>query len=137
VAVGPIDFFQFSVAVDGDELIEIPGGFAAGHNRFDLRADDGPDFQPTLGAVLAKSARMFVRANAGTITVVVELNKARTSPQEHGMPGGQHHVDGCDQNVWPAVDGAERSGTPRKLPSEPGHFAVADNSMKWGSVRHQ
>lgn len=42
VTIGPVNFFQFSVAVDGDELIEIPGGFAAGHYRFDLRADDGP-----------------------------------------------------------------------------------------------
>jgi hypothetical protein len=73
---------------------------------------------------------MFVVANAGAISVVVELNEIGTPPQKHGMPGAQHHVDGGDQNAWPRFDGAERSGAPSKLPGELGHFAIADNPLK-------
>jgi hypothetical protein len=85
--------------------------------------------RPTFGAALAESAGMFVGANAGAITIVVKLNEIGAPPQEHRMPGAQHHVDGGDQKVGPAFDGAERSGSPVKLPGELGHFAVADDAI--------
>jgi hypothetical protein len=105
--------FQFSrkptevawqIKFDGDfaalrKSIDIPlqRGGQAGLIEQRRMADDGPYLRPTFGAALAESAGVFVGANAGAITVVVKLNEIGPPPQEHGMLGAQHHVDGGDQ----------------------------------------
>src|SRR6202012_1241761 len=54
VAIRPVDVFEFSVAIDGDELILVPGGFARAHDRLDLGTDYEPDFGPAVAALLAE-----------------------------------------------------------------------------------
>src|SRR6185312_7038019 len=85
VAVGPVDVFELAVAEDGDELVLMPTGLAMGHNGFDLRPDDGPDFTPAVCSTLAQGAGVFVFTDAGSIAVVVELDEVFTPPQKHGV----------------------------------------------------
>src|SRR5271168_1988762 len=78
VAIRPIDLFQFSIAVYRNQLVEIPGGTAFVHHRFDLWPNDGPNLRPALHTALADGGGMFVGANTWTIAVVVKLDEFRS-----------------------------------------------------------
>ena len=63
VAVGPVDVFDAAVARDRHQLVDVPGGAAAGHHLLDLRADDVPDLVPHLARRPAERARVALRAD--------------------------------------------------------------------------
>src|SRR5579871_5437080 len=112
VTVGPIDVFELSVAIDGDELILVPGGFAFGHDGLDLRADDVPDLLPAFAAWLTERAGVLVFADAGPIGVVVKLDEVIAPPQEHGVARRQHGVDEDQQRLRPGLDGTDGGAGP-------------------------
>ena len=132
VAVGPVDVFEFAVAIDGDELVFVPAGLTAGHDRFDLRADDGPNLGPALFSTLAESAGVLVLADAGTVSIVIKLDVLFAPPEEHGMAGAEDGVDGGDEGLRPLLDGTDRGHAPVVGAGEVRHLACAD---RFGVVR--
>src|ERR1700761_3333552 len=76
----PVDIDQFAVAIDGDELVFAPVGFAPRHHIFNQRTDDVPDLRPAVRAALPERGRMLVGTNAGAVCVVVELNELVAPP---------------------------------------------------------
>ncbi len=125
VAVGPVDVLEFAVAIDGDELVLVPAGFAAGEDRFDLGADDRPDLGPALFSALAKGTRVLVLADAGTVSIVIKLDVLFTPPEEHGMAGSEDGVDGGDEGLRPLLDGTDRSHAPVVGTREVRHLTCA------------
>jgi hypothetical protein len=107
----------------------VPGCLTAGHDGFDLRSDDRPDFGPALDAILSQRERMLVGSEAGAIVIVVELDEVFAPPEKHRLPGGQHGVDGDDQRLRPLLDGADGGLAPVERASEIGHLAGAEDTV--------
>ena len=125
VAVGPVDVLEFAVAIDGDELVLVPAGFAAGEDRFDLGADNGPNLGPALFSALAESAGVLVLSDAGTVSIVIKLDVLFAPPEEHGMAGTEDGVDGGDEGLRPLLDGTDRGNAPVVGAGEVRHLTCA------------
>src|SRR5262249_3365039 len=93
VAIGPIHILQLAVAINRHELISMPRRLASIHYPLNLRSNDRPNLRPTFRAPLTKSLWMFVFANTGAVSIVVELDQLRPPPKKHRMTRGKQHVD--------------------------------------------
>ncbi|EDP65742.1 hypothetical protein BAL199_02919 [alpha proteobacterium BAL199] len=103
VAVGPPDVLTPAMAGDRNKLVLVPSRPLAGHDEFDLRADNVPDFLPTLPPALAEGTGVAFRTHRLAVGVVVELDEFRTPENEHRMPGVQDQPDGCAKALRPGL----------------------------------
>ena len=127
VAVSPVDVFEPAIAIDGNKVVFVPGGLAAGHDGVDLGANDGPYFRPAIATALAQRPRMFVLADARAVGVVIELDQILAPPEKHGMARGEQGIDRDEQRFGPLLDGTDRSARPVEGAGAIGHLAAAAN----------
>ena len=124
VAVGPVDAVQPAVAGDGDQLVLMPGGGAAGHHAVDLRADDRPDLAPGPLRRRAQHGRVGLGPQRTAVGVVVETDVLRAPEQEHWVVGAEQDAQGGAQRRGPAFYRPQWRGHPVVRAHEPAHRAA-------------
>jgi hypothetical protein len=130
VTVGPVDLLQPAVTRHRNQLVLMPGGAAAAHDLFDLRADDGPDFRPARAAGLAERARMTLRPHGLAIGIVIELDELRAPPDEHRVVGVEQDAHRGAQALRPSRGLAQRGCRPVICPRQRAHLPAAGEEIR-------